>query len=78
MRRLPIVIALGGFLVSAGTDGLFLAAQHHGEFWWSNVYGFFSLFGLVGCLVIIGFATLLGQTWLTRRARYYDIEERHE
>ena len=44
----------------------------HGAFPWSNLTGFFAIFGFIGCLVLIGFAKLLGHYWLQRKEDYYD------
>jgi hypothetical protein len=71
MRRSPLLFIFGALLVAAVADAWFLGAEHHGEFWWSQVYGFFSLFGLIGCLAIIGFAKLVLGPWLQRRENYY-------
>lgn len=72
MRRLPLVLLLGGLLVSAVADDWFLGAEHHGEFWWSHLFGFFSLFGLVGCLAIVLVAKIFLGPWLRRNENYYD------
>jgi hypothetical protein len=59
-------------LVSAGlADAVFLGGQHHGEFWWSHVYGFYALFGLLGCLAMILFAKQVLARWLQREEDYY-------
>jgi hypothetical protein len=71
MRRLPLVCIFGGFLVSAVADAWFFGAEQHGEFWWSHLYGFFSLFGFIGCLAIIVFAKLVLGPWLQREENYY-------
>jgi hypothetical protein len=71
MKRLPLVFIFGGVLVAALADAWFLDAEQHGEFWWSQVYGFFSLFGFIGCLAIIVFAKLVLCPWLERKENYY-------
>ena len=44
----------------------------HDVFPWSNLSGFFAIFGFIGCLALIGFAKLLGHYWLQRKEDYYD------
>jgi hypothetical protein len=58
-----------GLVLSALTDAFLL--EHHGEFWWSNVYGFFALYGLAGCLAIIAVAKLIVGPLLQRDEDYY-------
>jgi hypothetical protein len=70
MRRLPLAFISGGLLVASVVDAWFLGAQD-GEFWWSHLYGFFSLFGFIGCLAIIVFAKLVLGPWLQREENYY-------
>lgn len=43
----------------------------HGH-WWSKIPGFFILFGLLGCILLILLAKALGRYWLTRDEKYYD------
>jgi hypothetical protein len=71
MRRLPLTLILAGFVIAAAADAWFLGAEKHGEFWWSQVYGFFSLFGFFGCLAIILVAELILGPWLQRNEDYY-------
>jgi len=53
--------------------GFFTPADEAGhEFWWSHIYGFFILFGLIGCAVLVIVAKLLGRYWLQRKENYYD------
>jgi hypothetical protein len=77
MRR-PLVIVCGAFVMSLAVDAFFLGGRGHGEFWWSDVYGFFSLLGFFGCLATILLAKFLGELWLQRRENYYDFNHRHE
>lgn len=71
MRPLALAFVLGGFVAAAVADAWFLEVEQHGEFWWSQVYGFFSLFGFVGCLAIIVFAKVVLGPWLQRNENYY-------
>ena len=70
MRRLPLGFIIGGFVVAAVADKWFLGAADHGELWWSRLYGFFSVFGCVGCLAILVAKLVLGP-WLQRKENYY-------
>ena len=78
MKRPPLIIACGMLVLSLAADAVVLGGEGHAEFWWSEVYGFFSLFGFLGCLATILVAKILGEMWLQRRENYYDPKERHE
>jgi hypothetical protein len=71
MRRVPLAVALGGFLVAVLADAWFLGGEHYGDLWWSAVYGFSSLFGLFGSLAIILIAKFVLGPWLQRGENYY-------
>ena len=71
MRRLALALIFAGFLIAAIADAWFLGVAHHSEFWWSQVYGFFSLFGFSGCLAITVFTKLVLGPWLQRKENYY-------
>lgn len=71
MKRSLLVFVFAGFLIAAAADAWFLGAAPHGEFWWSQVYGFFSLFGFIGALAIIVFGKLVLGPWLQREGNYY-------
>lgn len=43
----------------------------HGH-WWNKIPGFFMIFGLLGCFLLILLAKSLGRYWLTRVENYYD------
>lgn len=74
MRRLSAFI-LGAFVIATVADAWFLRAAAHGEFWWLGVYGFFSLFGFVGCLTIVLVTKLILGSWLQRKEGYYDLKK---
>lgn len=78
MRRLALVFVFAGFVIATVADAWFLGAEHHGEFWWSHLYGFFSFFGFFGCLVIIVVAKLVLGPWLQRKEDYYTERHPHE
>jgi hypothetical protein len=71
LRRLPLALIFAGFVIAAAADAWFLGAEQHGEFWWSHVYGFFSLFGFFSCLAIILVAERILGPWLLRNENYY-------
>ena len=71
MRRLPLALIFAGFVIAVAADAWFLGAEQHPEFWWSQVYGFFALFGFIGCLAIILVAELILGPWLQREENYY-------
>lgn len=39
---------------------------------WSHIPGFFSLFGFLGCVLLIVVVKWLGRHWLERKEDYYD------
>jgi len=72
MRRRALITAGATLVVSIIADAVVLVGGAHGEFWWSHVYGFFSLFGFVGCLAIVAAAKFVLGPWLQRNENYYD------
>ena len=42
------------------------------HFPWENIPGFYALFGLVACILIVVLAKTLGHRWLMRKEDYYD------
>ncbi len=47
----------------------------HGDFAWSNILGFFALFGMIGCVAIVLISKWLGHYWLQRKEDYYDRKD---
>ena len=78
MKRLPVILFCALFALSIWADARLLGSEGHAEHWWSRVYGFFSLYGFLGCLATIWIAKVMGDLWLSRRENYYDSKERHE
>ena len=72
------ILALVSSLIVFVLLDLFLAEHGHHIFPWSGIAGFFSVFGLLGCLLLIGFAKLIGRFWLQRRDDYYDKDDNSE
>ncbi len=50
----------------------------YGDFAWSNILGFFALFGLIGCVALIMISKWLGHYWLQRKEDYYDRNDGDE
>jgi len=42
--------------------------------WWNSIPAFFSLFGFIGCILIIFFAKSLGKLFLRKGEGYYDAD----
>ena len=49
-----------------------------GDFAWSNILGFFAIFGLIGCVAIVLISKWLGHRWLQRKEDYYDRNDDYE
>ena len=50
----------------------FIIPRHDIHFFGDKIPGFWSLFGLVSCVLIIVVSKWLGQYWLVRDEDYYD------
>jgi hypothetical protein len=50
----------------------------YGDFAWSDILGFFALFGLIGCVALIMISKWLGRYWLQRKEDYYDRNDGDE
>jgi len=42
------------------------------HFWFEDIPGWGSIYGLISCVAIIVVSKLLGKLWLARRENYYD------
>lgn len=78
MKRIWIVVSITVLVIFVLLDILLVSGHVHIEFPWSHIAGVFSLFGFIGCLMIIGFAKLLGHYWLQRGEDYYDKSDDDE
>jgi len=58
-------------IISVVAEMLTPHETEHATHWWSGVPAFSALFGLLGCIVIILFANVIGQHFLLKRADYY-------
>ncbi|HUU65153.1 MAG TPA: hypothetical protein VMW37_03520 [Dehalococcoidales bacterium] len=72
MKRIWIMVFVSLLVIFVLLDLLIVSGHVHIEFPWSHIAGFFSLFGFIGCLAIIGLAKLLGHYWLQRKEDYYN------
>jgi hypothetical protein len=63
-----------GFLTFAVAFDFF-ARRHAAHFWGDEVFGFWTLFGLLGCLGMIVICKGLSHVWLMRSEDYYDDEQ---
>lgn len=46
--------------------------DRHASFGWDGTPGFFALYALLSCAVIVAVAKVLGKFWLKKREDYYD------
>lgn len=49
----------------------FFISREHVYFPWERVPGFYALFGLIACILIIVIAKTLGKKWLMKKEDYY-------
>ena len=72
MTRTWLFVFIIALVISVLLD-LFLVGGHgEAKFPWSHIAGFFALFGVIGCLLLMAFAKLIGHYWLQRKEDYYD------
>lgn len=50
----------------------FFAERHQPHFWGDGIVGFWSMFGILGCLGMIVFCKGLSHVWLMKDEDYYD------
>ncbi len=50
----------------------FFITRKYIHFPWENIPGFYALFGLVACILIVVMAKTLGHKWLMKKEDYYD------
>lgn len=78
MKLRALFIVLLAYCISVLADFLLLGGKGEGHVWWSRFYGFFALFGFLGCIAVILFSKVLGGLWLQREEDYYEREENDE
>lgn len=76
MSRTWLAFGAGALLLSVAADSLLLSRAEQGEFWWSDLWGFFAVFGFVSCVALIVVAKALGRYWLQRTEDYYESGDR--
>ena len=73
MKRILVVLCIVILvLLSIVCDFIFPVEHEGSEFWWSYILGFFLLFGLIGCVILIVVSKLIGHYWLQRKEDYYE------
>ncbi len=50
----------------------FFIPREHVHYPWDHIPGFYALFGLIACILIIVIAKTLGKKWLMKKENYYD------
>ncbi len=70
MKLLWALLFAGGLSLLIGLD--FYMPAGHGVFPWSNIPGFFIVFSLISCLIIILASKWLGHHWLQKKEDYYE------
>ena len=46
--------------------------------WWEGIPGFFAIFGVVFCVLIVLISKALGHYWLQRKENYYDRNDNND
>jgi asparagine N-glycosylation enzyme membrane subunit Stt3 len=64
------IIALAVLTILSLAAGFFSSGEP--GHWWNNVPGFFILFGLAGCILLILFSKKIGKLFLLKDEDYYD------
>jgi len=75
MKRASVVI-MACLVLSILLD--LLLRGSHGDFVWYSIFGFFALFGLIGCVALVLISKWLGHYWLQRPEDYYDKNDGDE
>lgn len=63
-------IAYGVLVLLVAVD--FIIPRHEIHFFGDKIYGFWSLFGFIACVLIIVVSKFLGHHWLMKKEDYYD------
>lgn len=48
----------------------------HPYFWFDRLPGFYSAFGLIGCILTIIICKAIGRRWLMKNEDYYDVKNK--
>lgn len=73
MKRLWLLIFVVVLALAVLGDWLFV--RSHAESWWQGIPGFFAIFGLVFCIVIVLASKFLGHLWLQKKEDYYNRKD---
>jgi len=73
-----LIAFIATLVLSLAADFLLSLGDRHGEFFWSNIWGFFAVFGFIACVAIILISKFIGHNWLQRREDYYDGKDDDE
>ena len=68
--RLLKILSYICLAIVVGAD--FFISRDHGHFPWDQIPGFYSVFGLIACILIVVLAKALGKKWLMKKEDYYD------
>ena len=64
-----------GVVLAFSVLGDWLFVRDHAASWWQQISGFFAIFGLIFCIVIVIASKFLGHLWLQRKEDYYDGDD---
>lgn len=68
-KKIKIIIAvILGIVVLSD----FLVHRHHPYFIWDEIPGFYALYGLLSCIVIVIVSKFIGHHGLMKKEDYYD------
>ena len=71
-NNLPLVKKLSlVFLASAVVFDIFVH-RHHEHFFGDKILGFWSIFGFIGCVLMIKICKGIAHLWLTKQEDYYE------
>jgi len=76
MSRRWLQVFLGALALSVAADYFLLRGQSQVALWGFDLWGFFALFGLAGCLALIAVSKALGRYWLDQGEDYYEAGDR--
>jgi len=66
---------MGLLLLASIVAGLLAHHEPAPGHWWDGVAGFYAVYGLVGCILVVVGSRLLGKMVLERREDYYEAAE---
>lgn len=72
MKRLPIIIFLLLLFITLYFDFFVKQATEYDKVKWNEIPGIWSIFGFLGCVILILFSKYIYKTLFQRREDYYD------